>query len=290
MSQSLNLIKHDVSNPKHWLIVGLGLVGGIVVPSETRRRRRYRNTPKQDFGAFNYFRYVTCFGNPLWKKTHDEAEKTAFVVTTLLFNGATCVGKTFMDEFSFGFSGENKYYGTPINPKMPACVSGGSSSGSAVAVVAGLVNFAIGTNTTGCVRIPASLCGIFGFRPSHGAVSTIGVFSNAQSLDTIGWFSRDPTTLHCVGHVLLQSNSVYTKRSRCIIFADDLFQLSKDATQNTIHVIGQAIESILGYQAPKHMNLCEYIVSKVPSLRIHEQLVDQQNGTSILKTLSTVML
>ncbi|CAI8617912.1 unnamed protein product [Vicia faba] len=322
MSQSLNLIKHHASNPKLWLIVGLGIAGGIVVLSETRRRRRRRNTPKQDFGAFierfellpfpqppppsakqtlssltfaisdvfDVKGYVTGFGNPLWKRTHDEAEKTAIVVTALLFNGATCVGKTVMDEFSFGFSGENKYYGTPINPKMPACVPGGSSSGSAVAVAAGLVDFAIGTDTTGCVRIPASLCGIFGFRPSHGAVSTIGVFPNAQSLDTIGWFARDPTILHCVGHVLLQSNSVDTKRSRCIVFADDLFQLSKDATQKTIHVIGKAIESMPGYQAPKHMNLCEYIVSKVPSLRLHEQLADQQNGTSILKTLSTVML
>ncbi|KAL5071251.1 hypothetical protein RYX36_022138 [Vicia faba] len=206
MSQSLNLIKHHVSNPKLWLIVGL--VGGIVVPLETRHKRRHRSTPKQDFGAFierfkllpfpqppppstkqmlssltfaisNVFDvkgYGTGFGNPLWKKTHDEAEKTAFVMTALLFNGATCIGKTIMDEFSFGFSGENKYYGTPINPKMLACVPGGSSGGSAVAVAAGLVDFAIGTNTTGCVRIPASLCGIFGFRPSHGAVSTIGVF------------------------------------------------------------------------------------------------------------------
>ncbi|KAL5079278.1 hypothetical protein RYX36_007699 [Vicia faba] len=182
-------MKHHVSNPKLWLIVGLGLVGGIVVPSETHRRRRCQNTPKQDFGAFiEWFEllpfpqppppsakqtlssltfsisdvfdvkgYVTGFRNPLWKKTHDEAEKTTFVVTALLFNEATCVGKTVMDEFSFGFSGENKYYGTPINPKMPACVPGGSSGGSAVAVAAGLVDFSIGTITTGCVRIPASL-------------------------------------------------------------------------------------------------------------------------------------
>ncbi|CAJ2678112.1 unnamed protein product [Trifolium pratense] len=322
MSKSLNLIKEHASNPKLWLIVGIGLAGGIVAVSETRRRRRRRNTPKPDFGAFierfellpfpqppppaakqmlgslnfaisdifDVKGYVTGFGNPEWKKTHKQAEKTALVVTALLFNGATCVGKTVMDEFSFGFSGENKYYGTPTNPKMPSCIPGGSSSGSAVAVAAGLVDFAIGTDTTGCVRIPASLCGIFGFRPSHGAVSTIGVLPNAQSLDTIGWFARDPSVLHHVGHVLLQLNSVDTKRSRCIIFADDLFQFSKDATQKSIYVIGKAIENMSGYQAPKHMNLCEYIVSKVPSLRLHEQSANQQNGTSILKTLSSVML
>lgn len=322
MSQSLKLIKDHASNPKLWLIVGIGLAGGIVVLSETRRRRRCRNNPKPDFGAFierfellpfpqppppaakqllssltfaisdtfDVKGYVTGFGNPVWKRTHEEAEKTAMVVTALLFNGATCVGKTVMDEFSFGFSGENKYYGTPTNPQMPSCVPGGSSSGSAVAVAAGLVDFAIGTDTTGCVRIPASLCGIFGFRPSHGAISTIGVLPNAQSLDTIGWFARDPSVLHRVGHALLQLNSVDTKKSRCIIFADDLFQSSKDATQKTIYVIGKAIENMSGYQAPKHMDLCEYIAKKVPSLRLHEQSAPQQNGTSILKTLSSVML
>ncbi|KEH31213.1 putative amidase [Medicago truncatula] len=322
MSQSLKLIKDHTSNPKLWLIVGIGLAGGIVVLSETRRRRRCRNAPKPDFGAFierfellpfpqspppaakqllssltfaisdifDVKGYVTGFGNPLWKRTHEEAEKTAMVVTALLFNGATCVGKTVMDEFSFGFSGENKYYGTPINPQMPSCVPGGSSSGSAVAVAAGLVDFAIGTDTTGCVRIPASLCGIFGFRPSHGAISTIGVLPNAQSLETIGWFARDPSVLHRVGLALLQLNSVDTKKSRCIIFADDLFQSSKDATQKIIYVIGKAIENMSGYQSPKHMDLCEYIVKKVPSLRLHEQSAHQQNGTSILKTLSSVML
>ncbi|KAJ1402236.1 Tetratricopeptide-like helical domain superfamily [Sesbania bispinosa] len=320
MSKSLKLIKEHASNPKLWLVVGIG-VAGIVVLAETRRRRRRGKAQKQDFGAFverfellpfpqspppaakqilssltfamsdifDVKGYVTGFGNPEWKRTHEAAEKTAVVVTALLKNGATCVGKTVMDEFSFGISGENKYYGTPTNPQMPSCIPGGSSSGSAVAVAAGLVDFAMGTDTTGCVRIPASFCGVFGFRPSHGAVSTIGVLPNAQSLDTIGWFARDPSVLHRVGHVLLQLNSVDTKRSRCIIFADDLFQLSKVVTQKTMHVISKAVENMSGYQAPKHMNLCQYINSKVPSLRLHEQSTDQQNGASILRTLSLVM-
>uniref|UniRef100_A0A368ULA6 Amidase domain-containing protein n=1 Tax=Glycine max TaxID=3847 RepID=A0A368ULA6_SOYBN len=321
MSQSLKLIKEHASNPKLWLVIGIG-VAGIVVLVETRRRTRRGKTHKQDFGAFverfellpfpqppppaakqslsaltfaindtfDVKDYVTGFGNSTWKSTHKAAEKTAVVVTALLMSGATCVGKTVVDEFSFGISGENKYYGTPTHPQMPSCKLGGSSCGSAVAVAAGLVDFAVGTDTTGCVRIPASFCGIFGFRPSHGAVSTIGVLPNAQSLDTIGWFARDPSILHRVGHVLLQLNSVETKRSRHFIFADDLFQLSKIPTQNTIYVIGKAIENMSGYQAPKHLNLCQYIDSRVPSLRLHQQSTHQQNETSILKTLSSVML
>ncbi|XP_027918977.1 outer envelope protein 64, mitochondrial-like isoform X2 [Vigna unguiculata] len=321
MSQSLKLIREHASNPKFWLIIGVG-VAGIAVLVETRRRTRRNKTLKKDFGAFverfeilpfpqlpppaakqslsaltfainetfDVKGYVTGFGNPTWKSTHKAAEKTAVVVTALLKSGATCVGKTVVDEFSFGISGENKYYGTPTNPRMPSCTPGGSSCGSAVAVAAGLVDFAVGTDTVGCVRIPAAFCGIFGFRPSHGAVSTIGVLPNAQSLDTIGWFACDPSILHRVGQVLLQLSSVETKRSRRIIFADDLFQLSTIPTQRTIHVIGKAIENMSGYQDPKHLNLCQYIESKVPSLRLHEQSTHQQNETSILKTLSSVML
>ncbi|KAH1237563.1 Outer envelope protein 64, mitochondrial [Glycine max] len=312
------LKKVNASNPKLWLLIGIGLAGAVVVVAETRRRR-HRNLPKEDFGAFveriellpipqpnqtqtlsaltfaikdifDVKGYVTGFGNPQWKKTHGEAGKTAIVITALLSDGATCVGKTVMDEFSFGISGENKFYGTPTNPQMPSSIPGGSSSGSAVAVAARLVDFAIGTDTTGCVRIPAAFCGILGFRPSHGVISTIGVLPNAQSLDTVGWFARDPSVLHRVGLVLLPLTSVELKRTRRIIFADDLFQLSKAPSQKTAYIIGKAIENLSGYQSLQHMNLCQYIASNVPSLKgFHEKLTQQQNGLSILKALTSVM-
>ncbi|KHN26750.1 Outer envelope protein 64, mitochondrial [Glycine soja] len=310
------LKKVNASNPKLWLLIGIGLAGAVVVVAETRRRR-HRNLPKEDFGAFveriellpipqpnqtqtlsaltfaikdifDVKGYVTGFGNPQWKKTHGEAGKTAIVITALLSDGATCVGKTVMDEFSFGISGENKFYGTPTNPQMPSSIPGGSSSGSAVAVAARLVDFAIGTDTTGCVRIPAAFCGILGFRPSHGVISTIGVLPNAQSLDTVGWFARDPSVLHRVGLVLLPLTSVELKRTRRIIFADDLFQLSKAPSQKTAYIIGKAIENLSGYQSLQHMNLCQYIASNVPSLKgFHEKLTQQQNGLSILKALTS---
>ncbi|KAK7331715.1 hypothetical protein VNO80_28452 [Phaseolus coccineus] len=316
MSKSFKL---KASNPKLWLLIGIGLAGAVVL-TETRRRRR-RKLPKEDFGAlverfellpipqpdqtqtqtlsaltfaikdiFDVKGYVTGFGNPHWKKTHSEAGKTAIVITALLSSGATCVGKTVMDEFSFGISGENKFYGTPTNPYLPSSIPGGSSSGSAVAVAAGLVDFAIGTDTTGCVRLPAAFCGILGFRPSHGFVSTIGVLPNAQSLDTVGWFARDSSVLHHVGLVLLPMNLVELKRTRRIIFADDLFQLSKVPSQKTVYIINRAIENLSGYQSPQHMNICQYIASNVPSLKgFRDKLTHQQNAVSILKDLTSVM-
>ncbi|XP_076959659.1 outer envelope protein 64, mitochondrial-like, partial [Bidens hawaiensis] len=240
---------------------------------------------------FDVKEYVTGFGNPDWKRTHEEAGKTAVVVTNLLKNGATCVGKTVIDELSFGITGENSHYGTPTNPASPSYIPGGSSSGSAVAVAAELVDFAIGIDSIGGVRIPASFCGVLGFRPSHGLVSTIGVLPNSQSLDTVGIFARDPSILHRVGHVLLHLNPVEPRRMRRVIVADDLFQLSKVPQQKTVYIVSKVTEKLSGYQAPKHMNIGQYILSNVPSLKyFHEQTSNLQNGTYTLKALTSAML
>ncbi|GMY39049.1 outer envelope protein 64, mitochondrial, partial [Fagus crenata] len=323
MSKAVKLMKGNASNPKLWIALGIGVVGVVILTETHRRRRRPKATQRVDFGAFvvrfdllpfpqppppaarlplasltfaikdifDVKDYVTGFGNRDWERTHEAARKTAVAVTALLKNGATCVGKTVMDELAFGITGENVHYGTPTNPQMPSCIPGGSSSGSAVAVATGLADFALGTDTIGCVRIPASFCGILGFRPSHGAVSMLGVLPNSQSLDTVGWFARDPSILHRVGHVLLQLNSVEPRRTRRLIFADDLFQFSKVPTQKTLYVVSKAIENLSGYQPPKHMNFGQYIASNVPSLKqFREQSSNLQNGTSTLKALSSVMV
>ncbi|KVI01809.1 Amidase [Cynara cardunculus var. scolymus] len=113
---------------------------------------------------------------------HEKAGKTVIVVT-MLKNGATCVGKTVMDELSFRITGANSHYGTPT---MPSYISGGLSRGSAGVVATELVDFAIGIDTIGEMRIPAAYCGVLGFRPSHGVISTIGVLPNSLSLDIVG--------------------------------------------------------------------------------------------------------
>ena len=96
------------------------------------------------------------------------------------------------------FSEANTFYGTPLNPKAPDRVPGGSSSGSASAVASQLVDFSIGTDTAGSVRVPASNCGIWGYRPSHGIISPTGVLALAPSFDTVGIFSRSGEILEKV--------------------------------------------------------------------------------------------
>src|SRR5690606_8681058 len=134
---------------------------------------------------------------------HGEASRTAPVVQQLLDAGADMVGKTHTDELTFSLNGENAHYGTPVNVNAPGRIPGGSSSGSAAAVAGGLVDFALGSDTGGSVRAPASFCGIYGLRPTHGRVSLDGACPLAQSFDTAGWFARDPALLERVGQLLL---------------------------------------------------------------------------------------
>jgi amidase len=129
---------------------------------------------------------VSGCGNPTWRDTHPPAVVNAPVVDQLLRAGAQCAGKTVTDELAFSLDGENHFYGTPLNPRVPERVPGGSSSGSASAVACGLVDFALGTDTGGSIRIPANNCGIFGLRPSHGLVPVAGVMPFAPSFDTVG--------------------------------------------------------------------------------------------------------
>ncbi len=147
--------------------------------------------------------YRTSCGNPRWLATHPVAVANAVCVDQLLFSGGRCVGKTITDELAFGLDGENFFYGTPLNPRAPDRVPGGSSSGSASAVACGLADFALGTDTGGSVRVPASNCGILGMRPSHGFISVVGVNPLAPSFDTVGVLARSPDVLKKAASVLL---------------------------------------------------------------------------------------
>ncbi|HUW26255.1 MAG TPA: amidase [Gallionella sp.] len=172
--------------------------------------------------------FVTGAGNPHWKNAHPIAQTTAPAVEMLLNEGATLLGKTITDEMAFSLDGENFHYGTPLNSKCPERIPGGSSSGSAAAVAGGLVDFALGTDTAGSMRIPASYCGIYGFRPTQGAVSLQGVHPMAHSLDAAGWFARTPEILARVGSVLLDSEipEFYVNK---FVIARDLFD-TQDAS------------------------------------------------------------
>ncbi|KAL1192946.1 Amidase 1 [Cardamine amara subsp. amara] len=211
---------------------------------------------------------VTGFGNPDWLRTHSVATSTAPVVSSLLEAGATALGITIMDEMAYSINGENAHYGTPINPIAVDRVPGGSSSGSAVAVAARLVDFSIGTDTGGSVRVPSSYCGIFGFRPSHGAVSTAGVTPMAQSFDTVGWFARDTATLKRVGHVLLEQPNVYRIEPSQLIIADDCFELCSVPRDLMVQPLVRSLEkSFEGNTVIKKVNLGNYIEESVPSMK-----------------------
>jgi amidase len=167
---------------------------------------------------------VTGAGTPDWKRTHSAAAKNAPCVQMLLDAGATLIGRTVTDELAFSLEGENHFEGTPVNPAAPDRLPGGSSSGSAVAVAGSVVDFALGTDTGGSVRVPAAFCGIYGFRPSHGAVPLTGVVPFAPSLDTVGWFARDAAALAEAGRVLLPDSE--TAPVSQILIARDAFALA----------------------------------------------------------------
>jgi amidase len=135
------------------------------------------------------------------------------------------IGKTITDELAYSLNGDNIHYGTPKNSKAPDRVPGGSSSGSASAVAAGLCDFSLGSDTGGSVRIPASYCGLYGIRTTHGAISTEGVVPLMPSFDTVGWFARDADLFALVGGALLPQQADGPLFTRLVI-AEDAFAIT----------------------------------------------------------------
>lgn len=163
---------------------------------------------------------VSGNGHPAFAASHAAAAISAPAVGRLLAASARLVGKTQMDEMAYSLLGANPHYGTPRNPKAPERYPGGSSSGSAVAVAAGLADFALGTDTAGSCRAPASFCGVYGFRPSHGAIAQNGLAPLAPSFDTIGWFARDAQTLAKIGDALLPLDPDEAPRAQGLLLTE----------------------------------------------------------------------
>ncbi|WP_349656739.1 AtzE family amidohydrolase [Xanthomonas sp. 10-10] len=139
------------------------------------------------------------------------AVRDAAVVQRLCDAGAVLVGTANMDEFAYGFATVNAHYGTTANPHDHRHLAGGSSGGSAAAVAAGLVPFALGSDTNGSIRVPAALCGVYGLRPTHGALPLEGVFPFVDALDVVGPFATSVADLRRVyevmhGHALRHCN------------------------------------------------------------------------------------
>lgn len=167
-------------------------------------------------------------GNPDWLANQRPATSNAAAVAKILDAGATIVGKAICDEFFYSVAGINAHYGTPANLRAPGRIPGGSSSGSAAATAAGACDFALGSDTGGSVRIPASFCGLYGIRPTHGRVDTRGAMDMAPSFDTIGWFASGPGVFRQVGSVLL-GGEPRRAGTDALLIADDGFAEADEA-------------------------------------------------------------
>jgi amidase len=178
--------------------------------------------------------FKTGCGNPTWRDSHPAAVVHAVCVEQLLLAGAECVGKTICDELAFSLLGENHFYGTPLNAHAPDRVPGGSSSGSASAVACGLADFALGTDTGGSTRVPASNCGTWGFRPSHDFISVAGVNPLAPSFDTVGVLAQNAGVLANVGTVLLGCASLPARKPTIIHLIREAFALADADVQQVL--------------------------------------------------------
>ncbi|MGH7014408.1 MAG: amidase [Stellaceae bacterium] len=183
-------------------------------------------------------------GNPTWLATANPARRHAAAVRRVLAAGATVVGKTVCDEFFFSVTGANAHYGTPVNPRAPGRLPGGSSSGSAVAVAAGACDFALGSDTGGSVRVPAAFNGLYGLRPSHGRVNPAGAMPMAPSFDCIGWFAATPGVFARVGPVLLGAKGRRTPIRRVLLATDAWAQADAEMAE-ALHYFLARVASLL---------------------------------------------
>jgi amidase len=193
---------------------------------------------------FDVAGHPTGGGNPDWARHHPVPTRHAWAVQRLLEAGATLIGKTITDEISLGILGENPFDGTALNPKAPDRVPGGSSSGSASAVAQALCDTALGTDTGGSVRVPASFCGLYGIRPTHGRLDLTGMMAQAPTSDTTGWFARDAVTFGRLSEVMLGEPIPTTLPTRLIV-AVDAFGFADADTSAALQPMVRALATLM---------------------------------------------
>jgi amidase len=194
---------------------------------------------------FDVAGHPTGGGNPDWARTNPIPTRHAWAVQRLLDAGATLIGKTITDEVSLGIVGENAFYGTPVNSRAPDRVPGGSSSGSAAAVAAGLCDTALGTDTGGSVRVPASFCGLYGIRPTHGRLDVSGMMPQAPSSDTTGWFARDVVAFGRVSSVMLDE-AIPATLPRRLVVAVDAFAFADPEVEAALQPMLDRLRALIG--------------------------------------------
>ena len=161
-------------------------------------------------------------GSPEWLAEQRPAARHASAVQKILDAGATITGKTICEELFFSMVGVNAHYGMPANIRAPGRIPGGSSSGSAAACGAGACDLALGSDTAGSIRIPASFNGIYGIRVSHGRVDLAGAMAMAPTFDAAGWFANSAGLLRLAGRVLLRGVASTVPVTRVLLPTDGL--------------------------------------------------------------------
>lgn len=193
-----------------------------------------------DIGA-----HKTSYGSPAWKDAHAAPMHNAVCVDQLLAAGARCVGKVVADEFTYSLDGESQFFGTPRNARAPDRIPGGSSSGSAASVGNGLADFSIGTDSGGSIRVPASLCGIWGMRPSLHRISEAGVLPFMPSVSTVGVLAARFAYLDSAARVLLRSGSRPVARLQRLLVLTEALEISDKAVReqacSTLERISQKV-------------------------------------------------
>jgi amidase len=236
-------------------------------------------------------------GNHDWPTGRPIPDRHSFAVQTLLDGGATLIGKTITDEVSLGILGENAFDGTPKNSAAPGRVPGGSSSGSAAAVAAGICDTALGTDTGGSVRVPASFCGLYGIRPTHGRIDVRGMLPQAPTSDTTGWFARDAETFAKVSAVMLGEEIPRTLPDNLVIatdafgFADaNVAAALRPLVKKLAQLIGHSREDIMAPQGLSVWARAQRSLQPVEAYNTFKPWLDKSNprfAFSVAKALVT---
>lgn len=187
---------------------------------------------------FDVAGFPTGGGTPDWLAGSPVAERSAWAVQRWVDAGATVAGISHSDELAFSLSGTNVHYGTPLNPRAPGRIPGGSSSGSVSAVASGLVEYALATDTGGSTRVPASYCGVFGIRTTHGRIPVDGLVPLAPAFDTVGVIAASGAALATAAGVLLAPSAAgkaaVPGAPTAIVLAGDVLGLADPDTAEAV--------------------------------------------------------
>ncbi|WP_019928233.1 amidase family protein [Nocardia sp. BMG111209] len=193
-------------------------------------------------------------GNPTWLAEAPIESAHADAVAALLNAGADITGTALTDELAFSLEGANIHYGSIPNPIAPQYLCGGSSSGPAAAVAAGVADIGLGTDTAGSIRVPASYCGLYGLRTTHDAVSRTGLLGLAPSFDTVGLLTRDLDLLTRAADALLPPQSQHPITT--ILVDPTLIDLLPPAARapfmDAVHALGAEVRSV-SFPLPEYL-------------------------------------